>query len=230
MRHKLPSINILNDNGTMNENAGKFEGQKRYDARYAILEELTSLGLFVKKENNPACPSGCATSRRDVGIEPLLKPQWWVRMEGLAKPAIDAVRNGDDQNRPESSGEELLPVAREHQRLVPVRAGCGGGRESRLWYVKLAGQPEGPEVLDQWVVAKNETTQGEKAAAKFPARNSPWSKTQTSLILGSLPAFGLLPPLVGQEHRRDLQELFLYLCPLRRMYTRNPCPDGVCLL
>lgn len=52
-RHNLEFINILNDDGTINHNAGKFEGQKRFDVRYAVTDELTKLGLFVKKTDNP---------------------------------------------------------------------------------------------------------------------------------------------------------------------------------
>lgn len=92
-RHKLPSINILNDNGTMNENAGKYQGQKRYDVRYPLLEELTQLGLFVKTKNHPMAIRLCVKSK-DI-MEPLLKPQWWIRMKGLAEPALDGVRNGE---------------------------------------------------------------------------------------------------------------------------------------
>ncbi|KAG9801790.1 valyl-tRNA synthetase-like protein, partial [Aureobasidium melanogenum] len=52
-KHKLEFITVLNDDGTMNGNAGQFEGQKRFDTRYSVVEELTKLGLFVKKEDNP---------------------------------------------------------------------------------------------------------------------------------------------------------------------------------
>ena len=76
-RHGLEFVNILNDDGTLNENAGpKFQGQKRFDARYTVVEELTKLGLFVKKEPNPMKVPLCEKSK-DV-IEPLMRPQWYV--------------------------------------------------------------------------------------------------------------------------------------------------------
>lgn len=99
-RHKLEFVNILNDDGTMNYNTGKFSGQKRFDVRYSVTEELTKLGLFVKKADNPMKVPLCEKSK-DV-IEPLMKPQWWMKMKDLAEPAIKAVENGDIKIIPET--------------------------------------------------------------------------------------------------------------------------------
>ena len=85
----------------MNHNTGKFEGQKRFDVRYTVVEELTKLGLFVKKEDNPMKVPLCAKSK-DV-IEPLMKPQWWMKMRDLADEAIKVVRNGEVKIRPETA-------------------------------------------------------------------------------------------------------------------------------
>jgi valyl-tRNA synthetase len=102
-RHDLAFINILNENGTLNENAGSFNGQKRFDARYSVVEELTKLGLFVKKESNPMKIPLCEKSK-DV-IEPLIKPQWWMRMDELAKAGIDAVDEGRITIAPDSANK-----------------------------------------------------------------------------------------------------------------------------
>lgn len=66
-RHNLQQINILNDDGTMNSNAGKFAGQKRFDTRYAVVEELTKLGLFVEKKDNPMKVPLCSKSKDVIG-------------------------------------------------------------------------------------------------------------------------------------------------------------------
>jgi valyl-tRNA synthetase len=100
-RHKLDFINILNDDGTMNHNTGQFEGQKRFDVRYTIVHELTQLGLYVKKMDNPMKVPLCEKSK-DV-IEPLMKPQWWMRMREMAAVAIEAVRSGEIKIRPEAA-------------------------------------------------------------------------------------------------------------------------------
>ena len=92
-RHNLPEINIMNDDATINANGGKFEGMDRYEARKAIVEELDSMGLLVRIEDyshNVGTHDRCKTT-----IEPLIKKQWFVKMDELIKPAAEAVKNGD---------------------------------------------------------------------------------------------------------------------------------------
>ncbi len=102
-RHNLPKINILNDDGTINENGGKFAGMDRYDARKQIVEELDEMGLFIKKEDiNHAVGTH---DRCHSVIEPLIKKQWFVKMEELAKPALDVYYNGDLKFVPDRFGK-----------------------------------------------------------------------------------------------------------------------------
>ena len=92
-RHNLEEINILNDDGTINENGGKFEGMDRYEARKAIVKELEEGGYLVRIENhehNVGTHDRCHTT-----VEPMIKKQWFVKMNEMAKPAIEAVKNGD---------------------------------------------------------------------------------------------------------------------------------------
>ena len=92
-RHNLPVINIMNDDATINKNGGKFEGMDRYEARKAIVEELDKMGLLVRIEaysHNVGTHDRCKTT-----IEPLVKEQWFVKMDELIKPAVEAVKNGD---------------------------------------------------------------------------------------------------------------------------------------
>ncbi len=94
-RHNLPEINILNDDATINENGGKFCGMDRYEARDAIVKELDAMGLLVKIEDyshNVGTHDRCKTT-----IEPMIKQQWFVKMDELIKPAVEAVKNGDIQ-------------------------------------------------------------------------------------------------------------------------------------
>ncbi len=98
-RHNLPVINIMNDDATINENGGKYAGMERYEARKAIVEELAGMGLLVKVEDyshNVGTHDRCKTT-----IEPLVKQQWFVKMDELIKPAVEAVRNGDIRLIPE---------------------------------------------------------------------------------------------------------------------------------
>ncbi|MCH5341750.1 MAG: valine--tRNA ligase [Acetatifactor sp.] len=98
-RHNLPIINVMNDDATINENGGKYAGMDRYEARKAIVEELESQGLLVKIEDyshNVGTHDRCKTT-----IEPLVKEQWFVKMDELIKPAVEAVKNGDIKLIPE---------------------------------------------------------------------------------------------------------------------------------
>lgn len=92
-RHKLPLINVLNDDGTMNEQCGKYAGMGRYEARKAMVEDLDKLGLLVKvveHTHNVGTHDRCHTT-----VEPMAKPQWFVKMDELIKPAGEAVKKGD---------------------------------------------------------------------------------------------------------------------------------------
>ena len=98
-RHHLPVVNIMNDDATINENGGKYQGMGRFEARKAIVEELERLGLLVKIEDyshNVGTHDRCGTT-----IEPLVKEQWFVRMDELIKPAVEAVKNGEIKLVPE---------------------------------------------------------------------------------------------------------------------------------
>ena len=98
-RHNLPEINILNDDATINANGGEYEGMDRYEARKAIVEKLKELGLLVKIEDyshNVGTHDRCKTT-----IEPMIKKQWFVKMDELIKPAVEAVKTGDIKLVPE---------------------------------------------------------------------------------------------------------------------------------
>ena len=98
-RHGLPIVNIMNDDATINENGGRFAGMERYEARKAIVKELEELGLLVKIEDyshNVGTHDRCGTT-----IEPLVKEQWFVKMEELIKPAVEAVKKGEIRLVPE---------------------------------------------------------------------------------------------------------------------------------
>ncbi|MBD5545556.1 MAG: valine--tRNA ligase [Lachnospiraceae bacterium] len=98
-RHNLPEINILNDDATINGNGGQYEGLDRYEARKAILADLKKLGLLVKVEDhvhNVGTHDRCKTT-----IEPMIKQQWFVKMDELIKPAVEAVKSKDIRLVPE---------------------------------------------------------------------------------------------------------------------------------
>lgn len=91
-RHNLPVIDVMNDNATMNENAGSYNGLDRYEARKRIVAELEKLGLLEKTKSHTHNVGTCY--RCSTVIEPKVSKQWFVKMKPLAEPAIEAVKSG----------------------------------------------------------------------------------------------------------------------------------------
>ncbi|OEF98316.1 valine--tRNA ligase [Desulfuribacillus alkaliarsenatis] len=92
-RHKLTPISIMDEKGYMNDNAGKFSGMERYQARKQVVEELRNLDLLEKVEEHDHSVGHCY--RCSTVIEPYLSDQWFVKMQPLAEPAIDVVKKND---------------------------------------------------------------------------------------------------------------------------------------
>lgn len=91
-RHGLAQIKVIENDGTMGEGAGHYAGMDRYECRKALVKELAALGVLVKTEEHEHAVGHC--SRCHTTVEPLVSKQWFVKMESLAKPAIDVVRDG----------------------------------------------------------------------------------------------------------------------------------------
>ena len=105
-RHGLEVINVLNDDATMNSVCPQFEGMDRYEARKIIVEKMDEMGLLVKiedHEHNVGTHDRCKTT-----VEPMVKPQWFVAMEELAKPAIKAIKTGELKFVPRSFDKTYL--------------------------------------------------------------------------------------------------------------------------
>ncbi len=98
-RHNLPEINVLNDDATINANGGKYQGMDRYEARKQMVQELEEQGLLVKvvpHSHNVGTHDRCSAT-----VEPMVKQQWFVKMDELIKPAVEAVKNGEIKLLPE---------------------------------------------------------------------------------------------------------------------------------
>lgn len=167
-RHGLEFINILNEDGTLNENAGPFKGQKRFDARYTVVQELTKLGLFTKKEPNAMTIPLCEKSK-DV-IEPMMKPQWWVRMKEMGEAALQVVEEGKVKISPESA-------RKSYQRwLSNINDWC---ISRQLWWghripayrVIFDGEADEEKDNTPWVVGRTPEEALAKANEKYAGRN-----------------------------------------------------------
>ena len=93
LRHNLPVVNIMTDEAIINENGGKYVGMDRYTARKAVVKDLEEQGFLVKVEPMKHNVGSCY--RCNSVVEPRVSKQWFVKMEPLAKPAIDTVKNGE---------------------------------------------------------------------------------------------------------------------------------------
>ena len=92
-RHSLEEIVVINDDATMNEKAGKYAGMDRYECRKALVEDLKEQGLLVKvvpHSHNVGVHDRCHTT-----VEPMIKQQWFVKMDEMIKPAVEGVKNGE---------------------------------------------------------------------------------------------------------------------------------------
>lgn len=105
-RHHLPEINIMHDDGTISLPGSRYDGLERYEARKAIIDDLKALGLLVKvvpHTHNVGTHDRCKTT-----VEPMIKQQWFVKMDEMAKPAIEALKRGELKIVPESFGKTYL--------------------------------------------------------------------------------------------------------------------------
>ncbi len=133
LRHKLPQINILNPDGTINANGGTYAGLDRLEARKRVTEDMEKLGFFEGREDRdiPLAHS----DRSKTPIEPLLSDQWFVKMDALAQTAIDAVNDGRVKFHPERYKSAYLDWLGEKRDWCISRQ-LWWGHRIPIWYVR----------------------------------------------------------------------------------------------
>ena len=167
-RHNLEFINIFTDDGMINQNAGDFQGMKRYDARYKVVDELKAKGLYVKSENNPMIIPVCQKSG-DV-IEYLLKPQWWMDMRSMADMAMKVVRDGEIKIRPETAEREYFRWLKDINPWCISRQ-LWWGHRIPAYFVEVEGYSKEEHEGERWVSGRTQEEAEAKAKAKFPGKN-----------------------------------------------------------
>lgn len=203
--HNLEFISILNDDGTLNKNGGPFAGLKRFDARYKVIEALKEKGLYVKWENNPMKVPRCAKSN-DV-IEPILKPQWWMKMESLAKPAIEAVEKGEIIIRPETAEKNYFHWMRNINDWCLSRQ-LWWGHQAPAYLVHIEAEESDESDGNNWVTGRTEEEAQKKAEAKFPGKKI--TLTRDPDVLDTWFSSGLWPfsTLGWPRQTHDLEKLY----------------------
>ncbi|KAI9731502.1 MAG: hypothetical protein M1834_004622 [Cirrosporium novae-zelandiae] len=204
-RHDLEFINILNDDGTMNHNAGPFEGQKRFDVRYKVIQALKDKGLYVKWEDNDMIIPLCSRSK-DI-IEPLIKPQWYMRMRELADAAIKVVEDGEMEIKPDTAKRSYFRWMEGIQDWCLSRQ-LWWGHQIPAYFITVDGE-QGDETLDDWWVSgRTEEEAMEKAKKKFPGKNI--SLKQDPDVLDTWFSSGLWPfsTLGWPKQTHDLETLY----------------------
>ncbi|MGI6579861.1 MAG: valine--tRNA ligase [Saccharofermentanales bacterium] len=142
LRHNLEVIDVLNDDATINELGGKYQGLTREDARTIIVEDLTNEGFLVKTENIGHAVGTCY--RCNTVIEPKLSEQWFVAMQELAEPAIEAVRSGEIDFIPERFNKTYFHWM-ENIRDWNISRQLWWGHRIPAWYCEDCGEITVPQ-------------------------------------------------------------------------------------
>lgn len=165
LRHNLEQITVINSDGAMAKDTGRYAGMDRYECRKAIVEDLKTQGFLVKIEEHSHAVGHC--QRCHTVVEPLVSKQWFVKMEPLAKPALEAVRSGSVKFVPERFTKIYINW------LESIRDWCISrqiwwGHRIPAWYCKDCGKTivsrtdiakcphcggvveQDPDVLDTW--------------------------------------------------------------------------------
>lgn len=161
----LDTINIMNDDGTLNGNAGAYAGLDRFEARKKLWADMEGAGLVLKSE--PYTMRVPRSQRGGEIVEPLVREQWFVSMEPLAKPALEAVRSGDIRILPDRF-EKVYNFWLDNIKDWCISRQLWWGHRIPVWYVfDSAEEAEGASASPRYVVAKNEEAARAQAQEKY---------------------------------------------------------------
>ena len=159
LRHNLETIRVLDDNGKVNENGGKYQGMDRYEARKAVVADLEALGLMEKIEDYSHNVGTCYRCHNDV--EPIISAQWFVKMEPLAKEALRVVEQGETKFVPDRFSKTYLNwMENVHDWCISRQ--LWWGHQIPVWYCDDCGH---------MTVSRTDATECEKCHSKHIHRD-----------------------------------------------------------
>ncbi|KAI5861848.1 tRNA synthetases class I-domain-containing protein [Durotheca rogersii] len=204
-RHNLKFINILTDDGFMNENTGPYKGQKRFDVRYTIQDDLKARGLYVDKKDNPMKVPLCEKSK-DI-IEPIMKPQWWMKMKDMAAEAVRVVKEGQIKIKPESAEKSY------YRWMEDVNDWCLSrqlwwGHQCPVYFAKVEGEAGDPANDSLWFSGRTEEEAQAKAEKALAGKKFTLERDED--VLDTWFSSGLWPfsTLGWPNNTHDLQTLY----------------------
>lgn len=190
LRHQLEMINVLNDDGTMNANAGpEFQGMKRFHARKAVVEALKAKGLWIETKDNGVMQIPICSKSGDF-IEPLIKPQWWLNCKDLSQETLKRARAGEIKIAPKATEKEWYSWL-EGMRDWCISRQLWWGHRCPVYFVNVQGCPQDESNGDYWVAGRTLEEAQTKALKKFP--NQKFDLRQDDDVLDTWFSSGLWP-------------------------------------
>jgi len=206
-RNNLPFITIFTDDGLVSPGCGKFSGMKRFDARKAVLAALEEAGLYRETKDNPMVVPVCSRSK-DI-VEPIIKPQWYVKCDNMAEEAQKAVDTGDLRLIPDSH-KKTWSYWMSGMRDWCISRQLWWGHRIPAYHVSVVGQGT-PDPTDNnyWVSGRTEEEAKTKAAARFKVKKEQIKLEQDPDVLDTWFSSGLFPfSVLGWPDKTDDLDVF----------------------
>jgi len=191
-KHRLEQINVFNDDGTINKFGGRFEGENRFKARKSVYRELEKLGLIRGKVKNEMMISICQRSG-DI-IEPMIKPQWWMRLNDAASKSIQAVKSGQLEVIPESAKKDWYRWLENIQDWCISRQ-LWWGHRIPAYLCSVKGIVDNPDTnnQDHWIIATSQQQAIKKAKEKYKMPEDYITLKQDNDVLDTWFSSAILP-------------------------------------